>query len=62
LGAQLLVLQNNYTGLLISWIVSLVVIALIMIGIVYYIWRAGQQQSESGEAIPLRPARGYSYT
>jgi len=59
---DLAVMHNNYNGLLISWIVSIIVIAFIFIGLFYYVWKKGQQQTDINEGIPLRPARGYSYT
>lgn len=62
INERLRVMEEDYKGLLITWIVSIIVFALILIGIIFFLWRKNQQQTESIESIPLRPARGYSYT
>lgn len=55
------VMEEDYKVLLITWIVSIIVFALILVGIIFFLWKKNQQP-ESFESIPLRPARGYSYT
>lgn len=61
LQERLRIMEEDYKGLLITWIVSIIVIALVLIGIIFFLWKKNHQP-ESSESIPLRPARGYSYT
>jgi hypothetical protein len=63
LTARVEVDENNYNGLLIMWIVSVVVIvAATGVGFFLVYRKMGQQAESMSESIPLRPSRGYSYT
>jgi hypothetical protein len=63
LQARVTVDENNYKGLLIMWIVS-VVLLFVMMAVGFYLLhrKMGQQVESISESIPLRPSRGYSYT
>jgi hypothetical protein len=54
--------EDRLLGLLTGWIVSLIIIAMLFIGLSFFFYKKTQQAENSYESIPLRPSRGYSYT